>query len=208
MIQEKLNQALLFAAGIGDADKVAALIKKGADVGAFSGTGEQPLHFAAQNGRREVVDLLIACGADVNGENHSKRQPLHFVAYNGRGAAVDVMKLLVANGAQLDAADVFGQRPLHRAAQNGQKEMVEILLGCGADPTADDDHHNKPGDLCMWEIAKVLEEAERQWKDPLLRKNREQEARKLREKLAGEAIAEHLLRQRKLGSLRMKGPSI
>jgi len=237
--QDRLDEALLNAAMVGDAGKAGALIgqganvcpenisgngplhlaareghavvvelliARGADIGSGDMYGDRPLHLAAENGHGEVVEILIALGADVNALNHMKREALHHVANNGTGKAARVMELLVANGAQLDAADVFDARPLHLAAQNGREEMVKLLLGHGADPTLANDTGHKPGDLCGREIAELLAKAENEY--PEMREIRRQDALERLEGLRRRSWADHLARQRKLGSLRPRGPAL
>jgi len=129
------------------------------------------------------VKLLIAGGAKVDVADTTEYQPLHFAAVNGRK---DVAEFLIGNGAPVDAVDDEGWQPLHFAAWEDDRDMIKLLLGHGADPTALNDEGKTPFQCCSSEeIGAVLEAAEREWD-----------------------MAEHLARQRKLGSLRPRGPTL
>ena len=84
---EKLNEALLNAAGEGKTKEVRKLLKKGANAGAKTDFGETVLHLAgicmpSCPKTAEMVSMLVAHGADVNARATAKAglrmAPLHW----------------------------------------------------------------------------------------------------------------------------------
>ncbi|MCY4574699.1 MAG: ankyrin repeat domain-containing protein [Gemmatimonadetes bacterium] len=94
--------------------------------------GPGPVADAAMRGDAAAVRALIAEGADVNVPQGDGMTALHWAAQN-RDAAL-VRDLLDA-GATVGAGTRIGRyAPLHVAARAGAGEVVEVLLGAGADP--------------------------------------------------------------------------
>jgi hypothetical protein len=54
--------------------------------------------------------------------------------------SVEMLRLLIDAGADVNDVDSSGITPLHRAAQGADPNSVRLLLECGADPLAVDDH--------------------------------------------------------------------
>jgi len=194
--QKELDKALLDAARNNSRNEAARLIAAGARVAVADGSGWRPLHFAAAYGHKDVAKLLVARGAPVDIAARSCWQPLHLAALNGH---VEVAMILLDAGADADAVDSVQRRPLHLAAANGQGRVVKLLLLHGADPLARNHDGKTPRAVCRnGRTRALLLKAEREWKGPDARK--------------GEAFAEALAairaRQRKLGGLRPKGPSL
>jgi len=145
---------------------------------------------AAMDGNVREAGELLNQGARVDATHDNGWQPLHFASCRGYG---ELAEMLIARGAQVDAPDDYGWQPLHYAARgDGRRGTVELLLSHGANPEA----YNRgatPADLCKSEeIRALLEKAMPEW-----------------EKTAGrkEMAALHA-RQRKLGSLRPRYPSL
>jgi len=81
----------------------------------------------------DVARYLLERGMDPNQTNWHGTSLLHDVASDGRMEAV---QLLVEYGADVHAVDEeYCSTPLGLAARAGRVEIVEWLLGCGADPT-------------------------------------------------------------------------
>ncbi len=89
---------LYFAASMGDAKLVDALIVAGADVNKAGLDECTPLYEAASNGYKKVVDVLIAGGADVNKACSSGWTPLAWAVTDGYET---VVKALVIAGADI-----------------------------------------------------------------------------------------------------------
>jgi len=148
---------------------------------------ERALFAAAGAGRASEVEELLGQGVAVDVVIVDGYQPLHYAAVMGRK---EVVGLLVARGAKVDAADRHRWRPLHYAASGKHRGVVTFLLGHGANPVALNKDGKTPGDLCKnAEIRTLLKKAERTWRER-------------------EALAAHRRRQRWLGSLRPKVPTL
>ncbi|MEX2466836.1 MAG: ankyrin repeat domain-containing protein [Gemmatimonadota bacterium] len=119
------------AAMRGDADRVEALLRSGADVNAAQGDGMTALHWAAYNGQADLVETLLLAGANTELVTRiGDYTPLHHAARNG---FTDVVGSLVAAGADVDAPTSTGAaRPLHLAAASGRVAVVRALLEGGA----------------------------------------------------------------------------
>jgi len=96
MTQEKLDKALVAAAAAGNAQKVRALIGKGAKVDAAGEFGYRPLPRAVRKWHKEVAEVLIAAGANVNAAEPEGWRPLHWAAVE---VQKDIVELLLAHGA-------------------------------------------------------------------------------------------------------------
>ncbi len=121
------NDALIQAAGKGQAQEVVSLLRDGANVNAKDRFGMMPLHHAARCGRVEVVKVLIAEGADVNARAGDGCTALHFAA---TAAHKDIVKLLASRVFNIDAKDKDGQTPLHLVARSiADKQAVLDTVG-------------------------------------------------------------------------------
>jgi len=122
--------ALLDATYAGDAARVAALIKAGADVNEANQFGATPMSQAAQRGDTEVLRLLLKGGADPDSPNAEGETALMLVARTGN---VEAAKLLVKAGAKVDAREKWGgQTALIWAAAQNQPQMIAFLVSKGA----------------------------------------------------------------------------
>jgi len=121
--------ALLQAAGSGNADLVRLLIGTGQSPNAMDSAGNSVLMFAAANGQTEIAQYLIGEGADINTPNAEHWTPLMMAALNGY---VEVARLLIENGADLNASADIGMTALIMAAASGQTETLTLLLDNGA----------------------------------------------------------------------------
>ncbi|MBS0245749.1 MAG: ankyrin repeat domain-containing protein [Proteobacteria bacterium] len=141
MADPKADQALIDAAGRGDAAAVQRLLGEGASVAARDGQGRTALLAATHappGVGTEAARLLIAAGADVNAKDRIEDSPYLYAAAEGRN---DILKLTLANGADLASTNRYGGTGLIPAAHHGHLETVRILLGTKIDK----DHVNKLG---------------------------------------------------------------
>jgi len=105
------DKELLQAARFGMAERVTALLSRGANVNAKDSEGTRqewtPLLHAACNGHVEVAQLLLAARADLEAKDTLGYTPLICAAYKGH---VEVAQLLVAAGADLNAKERSARR--------------------------------------------------------------------------------------------------
>ncbi len=131
------NTPLILAARDGDAEKVEALLKTGADVNVKNKEGTTALMASTwgKTGRGDVsiAKALIVSGANVNASNAYGRTALMDVAGNGN---VEFTSLLLSAGADVNMQTRAGGTALHEAAINGHIEIVRMLLTKGAKPDA------------------------------------------------------------------------
>ncbi len=130
----KLDKALFKAVEKGDKKKVAALIKKGADVNAKDDWKRSSLYTASGKGHLAIVKLLIQSGADVNLKNEFDGTALHEACSEGHSK---IVTLLLEKGADVNAITRARKRtPLHRVMDGKEnKERIKIvkaLLAKGA----------------------------------------------------------------------------
>jgi ankyrin repeat protein len=124
---------LVTAAQRGDVERVAHLLRAGADPNVpFGEEGETALHVAATGGTTEalaIVDLLLGAGANPWVRALDGATPLHYAAAHGRLlAAVSLLR----SGADPNAQGAGGVAPLHMAAYRGDRVLVEKILASGA----------------------------------------------------------------------------
>ena len=131
--------ALIRAALYGDAPKVEALLKAGADVNAADHMGWTALLASAWGGTGRgdvsIARALIARGANVNASDSIGETTLMAASALGN---VEFVLLLLDAGADVNAQDVNGGRALHRAALHGHTAIVRVLLTKGARPNVAD----------------------------------------------------------------------
>jgi ankyrin repeat protein len=162
---------LRVAAGLGDLDRIAALVPSpgaptdaaGTLRGFYRPHGgfpawtpsddpqeilDEALSWAARSDRADAVSLLVDLGANPGADVY-RGTALTWAAATGATAA---MERLIALGADVDQTATFGGpdhgasiTALHIAAQSGHTTAVDTLLTAGADPTLRDTlHHGTP----------------------------------------------------------------
>ncbi len=95
---------------------------------------DSPVADAAMRGDAGAVAALLAGGADVNAAQGDGMTALHWSARNGDDA---LARTLIEAGANVHAGTRIGHyTALHMAGEVGAGDVVEMLLGAGADPSA------------------------------------------------------------------------
>ena len=123
-----LGKALFQTVERGEADKVAQLIKLGADVN-FSANGVTPLTIAINNNNLDMANILVRSGAtDPSGRFGKKAFD---AALDGDLAWVAVLAKVPSYANYRNGQ---GETPLHAAASTGQTAAVTTLLAAGVDP--------------------------------------------------------------------------
>jgi len=120
------DRALLEAARRGDAARVQALLREGANVNTATAGGLTPLIEAAVNGRTEVARVLIEAGADPDARHRELGTALDVAQRNGRRALVEVLRRLGARGSGKSVGDTVCVRPW---AGNGFCGVIEDVAG-------------------------------------------------------------------------------
>ncbi|WP_371655918.1 MULTISPECIES: ankyrin repeat domain-containing protein [unclassified Streptomyces] len=131
--QRKLSHRLLAAIVVGDAVRVRAVLRAGADPGRPAREGTTPLYEAAVNGKAEIARLLLTAGAAPNIESSgvgAEGTPLCAAACWGH---TETVRVLLAYGADpnLREDDGTGWSPLQWALHGPHPETVELLTGAG-----------------------------------------------------------------------------
>lgn len=126
------------AAGYGQVDAAAYLIKKGAALDIKDNALRTPLFHAVYRGHRDMVKLLLEKGASHDLKDNLGYSPLRWAAINGQ---IDIIDALVAKGAKLT---------LYEAAASGYKKMVEQLIAAGASL---DSRAKNGGTALHWAVA-------------------------------------------------------
>jgi ankyrin repeat protein len=113
----------------GDSYRLRELIAAGANLrdedehGCFTALGE-----AAYLGRDDMVRLLLEAGAPADDSAHECA-----LGAAALGGQVDAARALIEAGASIDGKSGSGLTPLMNAARMGRLEMVQYLVGAGAD---------------------------------------------------------------------------
>ncbi|MFI1104788.1 ankyrin repeat domain-containing protein [Streptomyces melanogenes] len=134
--QKKLSHRLFAAIAAGDAARVRAVLRSGADPERPDGEGARPLYEAAVNGKAEIVRLLLAAGAAPDTESSgigAEGTPLCAAACWGH---TETVRVLLTYGADpnLREDDGTGWSPLEWALRVPHPETVELLVDAGAMP--------------------------------------------------------------------------
>jgi ankyrin repeat protein len=128
--QDEFIQAISNGA---DVDRVAEMLRQGADASLRDQHGLTPLIAATMRGKPEVIRLLLNQGADVNAMDGGGRMPLGWAAGAGNMEAV---RLMLDSGAEVNATDFYERTALVLAVQGRHTEIVNLLKAHGADDYA------------------------------------------------------------------------
>ena len=156
---------LHIVASVGNVGAVAALVNRGADLGAWAGNGETPLHIAAAVENPGVVAALANQGANLEARDATGLTALHRAAARRSDRGV---RALLKAGADPDARNEYRQTALHFAATIGSSGAVRALLEAGADPDARDITGETPLNNADNEAVRALLEAAGAGADPAL----------------------------------------
>lgn len=120
------------AAMRGNMDRVAELLRSGADVNLAQGDGMTALHWASELGDAEMARTLLYAGARVDALTRlGDVTPLHLAAEAGHPEVVEV--LVEAGANPVARRRNSGTTPLHFAAAAGSGPSIRALVEAGAD---------------------------------------------------------------------------
>src|SRR6266496_535741 len=118
--------ALLEAARGGDAARVEALVREGANVNAATAGGLTPLIVAAAGGRTGVARVLIEAGADPDARHRELGTALEAAQRNGHRENVEMLRRCGARGSGKSVGDTVCVR---RWSGSGFCGVIEEVAG-------------------------------------------------------------------------------
>lgn len=134
---------LHLAARNGNAEIVALLLARGANINVRDASGDTPLRLALKRQHLDVTKLLLDQKANVNVKDAEGYNEVHIAAQRGLD---DMIPSLIESGADLNARNRNGDTPLHAAlaSQNGvddqqRLKVVKLLVEHKAVSRADHD---------------------------------------------------------------------
>ena len=117
--------ALLAAVRKGQAQAVACLVKRGANVNRANRFRVTPLFEAARRGNASIVKTLLDAHADVRFKNLSGQTPIFAVVLSSRN--MEVARLLLEAGADPNVRDASGETPILLAEENHNDDILQAL---------------------------------------------------------------------------------
>ncbi|XP_048245222.1 ankyrin repeat domain-containing protein 50-like [Haliotis rufescens] len=123
---------LHIASETGNLSKVKLILSQGrADINCKEWIGWTPVMLAAGNGHREVVELLVSKGSSMSLVNKRGDNILHCACWGGE---VEMVKYILSHDMEdINSRGCKKRTPVMAAALRGHKEVVELLVGEGAD---------------------------------------------------------------------------
>ena len=133
------STALHLAVQRDDLPLLMAIVAASPDLDKLNGSSNTALAIACQQGQSAgIIDALLTAGAthDIASTNQVGSFPIHACAGSGNPQAVET---LVLHGIDPNMRQAnFNATPIIVAAWSGDADMVELLLGLGADPLLED----------------------------------------------------------------------
>ena len=117
----------------GDVAIIETMLSLGLDIDSRDSFGTTPFLVAAASGKMQAVNFLLVKGADLSLTTYKGRNLLHAAAEGGKVSIVQT--LLSQSNIAIDSRDDDEITSLMIAASNNNLEVVEYLLGKGADPS-------------------------------------------------------------------------
>ncbi|KIY93007.1 ankyrin 2,3/unc44-like protein [Monoraphidium neglectum] len=134
-------EALLYAAGSGEAEAVQALLRQGMSPDSANAEGTTPLILAASKGHNDVVLALLFNGADPSKRDAGGRSPLLLACQGNHPGVVDI---LLRHGAKLGMEPVMLAAYLCKIVFEGKIDELRRVLRARADPNAVDYDKQSP----------------------------------------------------------------
>jgi ankyrin repeat protein len=136
--------AFLAASALGSVADVEGLLQSGINVNIQEkNTKRTALHVAVSNHRLDIASALLKAGAKADVEDLNGETVLTYaVKNNDINAVKELLKSKVDLNQQIKEYE--GGTVLHLAVRKYHTEIVQVLLGAGADPNARDDEQRTP----------------------------------------------------------------
>ncbi|MDE0359324.1 MAG: ankyrin repeat domain-containing protein [Gammaproteobacteria bacterium] len=129
------------AAQRGEAEEIRNLLRQGADPSAAQPDGMTALHWSALNDQIDIVETLIFAGATLQPATRvGGYTPLHLASRAGNAG---VVAALLDAGVNPDILTGTGAASLHFAAEADALEVVNALVGHGADVNVRDGYSSR-----------------------------------------------------------------
>ncbi|MEQ8317101.1 MAG: ankyrin repeat domain-containing protein [Phycisphaerales bacterium] len=132
-LPDSWEHLLLAAVESGSAEAVAVLVDAGASTtnDASRAPTWTSLAAAVQRGDATMVELVLQAGGDPGAFGYPGETAMHVAA---RTAPIEVVDLLISTGTPLNQAPRSAGTPLMCAVEYRRLDVIERLLGAGADP--------------------------------------------------------------------------
>lgn len=118
------------AAATGDASRITALAKSGADVNARDAYDRTPAMVAAHRGHKAAIAALIAADADLNALDRDRYDVLTISGVRGDA---DIVEMVLKAGAKPgQTTSPYDGTALIASAHRGHVDVVKALIGGGA----------------------------------------------------------------------------
>ncbi|HSD25766.1 MAG TPA: ankyrin repeat domain-containing protein [Vicinamibacteria bacterium] len=144
---EEASRKLAAAVERGDAARVVALVRQGADPDAAERSGWTALHLAAETGDVTLARVLLDAGADPDLRSRARGTPLDVAERAGRSEIARLLRLHGAKGSGKSMGDTVCVRPWHGEGYCAVVEatdptryrlrvsrVVGCAAGCAPDP--------------------------------------------------------------------------
>ncbi|XP_046582741.1 fibronectin type 3 and ankyrin repeat domains protein 1-like isoform X3 [Haliotis rubra] len=126
------GRRLYSASKDGDLETVKRILAAGhVDINTRGFYSLTPVMEAAWWGRSDVVEFLVGRGADVSLVDSTSNNVLYYACIGGD---LETVKLIVSwNVLDINSRGDYSRTPVMKAARNGHSDVVEFLVGRGAD---------------------------------------------------------------------------
>ncbi|XP_067654233.1 uncharacterized protein [Haliotis asinina] len=126
------SRHLYYASWRGDLETVKRILAEGdVDINYRGWYSRTPVMWAAWRGHRDVVEFLVGRGADVSLVDRDGDNVLHLAC---RGGDLETVKLILSmNVVDINSRGWYSKTPVMAAAWHRRRDVVEFLVGRGAD---------------------------------------------------------------------------
>lgn len=142
------HTALMRATETHQFETIDVILKAKADPNIKAHDGSTALTMAIEGKLVKVVQALIAAGAKTEGDFGEIDPPALLAAQSGSPENIEMIKALAKSGADMNVSNDY-YTPLSYAVEQSNKDLVEVLLGVGANPNIKSKGDNYPLELAL-----------------------------------------------------------